>query len=140
MKCCAESRELMPWHLSKSDLRKVYDSYHNMVCVCQNENQSALIVKAVNDLPTADLAPLRLREPLVDQNPAPVVRLEALGPLDTFEPDDSCCGREIAKAARSGVLASLQSWECPKCECHWEPSRIGGIRLWSARPAVAVFR
>lgn len=130
----------MPWHLSKSDPRKVYDSYHNMVCVCQNENQSALIVKAVNDLPMADLAPLRLREPLVDQNPAPVARLEPLGPLDTFEPDDSCCGREIAKAARSGVLASLQLWTCPKCGLDWAPQLMGGIRHWTPRPAVAVFR
>lgn len=133
MKCCAESRELMPWHLSKSDPRKVYDSYHSMVCVCQNAEQAKVIVGAVNErAPQAET--IRLREPAIpDATGHP-------GTLDTFEPDDSCCGREIAKAARSGVLASLQSWECSKCGCHWEPSLIIGVRHWSARPAVAVFR
>ncbi len=133
----------MPWHLSRSDPRKVYDSYHNMVCVCQNAEQARIIVDAVNEhKPQAET--IRLREPAGQQIGLGVIQvtpsLHVQGPLDTFEPDDSCCGREIAKAARSGVLASLQSWECPKCGCHWEPSLIGGIRHWSARPAVAVFR
>ena len=124
----------MPWHLSRSDPRKVYDSYRNMVCVCQNAEQAKIIVDAVNEHnPQAET--IRLREPGTVPDATGYQ-----GPLDTFEPDDSCCGREIAKAARSGVLASLQSWECPKCGCHWEPSLIGGIRHWSARPAVAVFR
>ena len=129
MKCCAESRELMPWHLSKSDPRKVYDSYHSMVCVCQNAEQAKLIVDAVTaHAPQAET--IRLREP------APL----RVAPLDTFEPDDSCCGREIAKAARSGVLASLQLWTCPKCGLDWAPQLMGGIRHWTPRPAVAVFR
>ena len=39
----------MSWHLSKSDPRKVYDSYHNMVCVCQNAEQARLIVVSGNE-------------------------------------------------------------------------------------------
>jgi hypothetical protein len=47
----------MPWHLSKSDPRKVYDSYHNMVCVCQNAEQAKLIVDAVREFqPHTELA------------------------------------------------------------------------------------
>ena len=41
----------MPWHLSKSDPRKVYNSRHETVCVCQNSDQADLIVRAVNALP-----------------------------------------------------------------------------------------
>ena len=37
----------MPWHLSKSDPRKVYDSRHEMVCVCQTAEQARIIVDAV---------------------------------------------------------------------------------------------
>ena len=38
----------MGWHLSKSDPRKVYNERHETVCVCQNSEQSKLIVEAVN--------------------------------------------------------------------------------------------
>lgn len=38
----------MPWHLSVSDPRKVYDSWHEVVCVCQDRAQAALIVDSVN--------------------------------------------------------------------------------------------
>lgn len=38
----------MPWHLSKSDPRKVYDSHHDVVCVCMTALQAAGIVLAVN--------------------------------------------------------------------------------------------
>jgi hypothetical protein len=41
----------MPWHLSKYDPRKVYNERHETVCVCQNSEQSGLIVRAVNALP-----------------------------------------------------------------------------------------
>ena len=100
-----------------------------MVCVCQTAEQARLIVDAVTaHAPQAET--IRLREP------APL----RVAPLDTFEPDDSCCGREIAKAARSGVLASLQLWTCPKCGLDWAPQLMGGIRHWTPRPAVAVFR
>jgi hypothetical protein len=38
----------MPWHVSKSDPRKLYDGRHETVCVCQNAEQAALIVESVN--------------------------------------------------------------------------------------------
>lgn len=37
----------MPWHLSKSDPRKVYDERHEPICVCQTPEQAARIVAAV---------------------------------------------------------------------------------------------
>lgn len=123
----------MPWHLSKSDPRKVYDERHQSVCVCQTPEQAGKIVGAVNALPrdTAETF-VRLREPQPLQPP---------GPLDTFEPDASCCGREIAKAARGNVLQALQSWECPKCGCEWYPGLVAGaVRHWQPKPAVMVFR
>ena len=122
----------MPWHLSKSDPRKVYDSYHNMVCVCQNAEQARLIVVSVNECKPQPET-IRLRESI----PAAPLRV---APLDTFEPDDSCCGKLIATAGRSGVLASLQLWTCPKCGLDWASQLMGGIRHWMPRPAVAVFR
>ena len=38
----------MPWHLSKSDPRKIYDETHEMVCVCRTNEQAAMVVEAVN--------------------------------------------------------------------------------------------
>ena len=38
----------MPWHLSKSDPRKIYDETHDMVCVCRTNEQAAMVVAAVN--------------------------------------------------------------------------------------------
>lgn len=36
------------WHLSRSDLRKIYDERHFAVCVCQTPEQAILIIRAVN--------------------------------------------------------------------------------------------
>lgn len=60
--------------------------------------------------------------------------------LDTFDPDESCCGREIARAGKSGVLKSLQSWECPKCGTEWKPRAVGPVRHWEPQAAVMIFR
>ena len=40
----------MPWHLSKSDPRKVYDERHTEICVCVTPEAAALIVTSVNRL------------------------------------------------------------------------------------------
>ena len=45
----------MPWHLSRSDPRKVYDERHEAVCVCQTAEQAALIVEAVRALPARNI-------------------------------------------------------------------------------------
>ena len=129
----------MPWHLSKSDPRKVYDSYHNMVCVCQNENQSALIVKAVNDLPQwrishrSGCASLGIRIRRISR---------ALEPWDRSIPSSRTIRAVAARSRRPRVPAC---W--PACNCGRVPSAAstGHRNLWrdsplDARPAVAVFR
>ena len=58
----------MPWHLSKSDPRKVYDERHEAVCVCQKPEQALIVVTAVNrlrkDTPLA-AEPNSTRQPLI---------------------------------------------------------------------------
>jgi hypothetical protein len=124
----------MPWHQSKSDPRKVYDSGHNVVCVCMHGDQAALIVKAVNSLPGAESTFVKLREPAAI--PDATGQAE---PLDTFE-QDNCCGTHLAKAGRSGVLASLTSWECPRCGTEWVAKISGPIRHWCPTAAIAIFK
>lgn len=123
----------MPWHLSKSDPRKVYDERHAAVCVCQTPEQAALIVLAVTALPA-----LQLQRPDVIQLREPA-RVGIPEPMDTFEPDDTCCGKAISKAARTGVLKSLQAWECPGCGCAWNPQVSGNVRHWVPAPAAILF-
>ena len=40
----------MPWHLSKSDPRKVYDERHTEICIACTGEAAALIVAGVNSL------------------------------------------------------------------------------------------
>lgn len=130
----------MPWHLSKSDPRKVYDERHEVVCVCQTPEQAARIVAAVTGKTT-----IVLREPATGERDEPEKFIPADGtsriaPLDTFEPDYSCCGRRIAKAARTGTLAAVTSWECPDCGCEWRPQIAGTVRHWSPVPRVLILK
>jgi hypothetical protein len=136
----------MPWHLSQSDARKVYDSYHNPVCVCQTQDQAALIVKAVNLIP--QLASIKLREPGVpaekesaDQNQSRAAsgNPETGKPLDTLEPDEYCA-KHLLKALRSGYLNRQSLWECPKCGCNWVAKDSGPLRHWEPVTAIAIFR
>ena len=129
----------MPWHQSKADPRKVYDHRHETVCVCQNSDQAALIVRAVNSLPGAADTFVKLREP-VAAHPPQTVGETPKDLLDTFEQDETCCGKEIAKAGRAGVLASVISWNCPKCETEWVPTVNGPIRHWAPVAAVMIFK
>jgi hypothetical protein len=46
----AKLEGIIPWHLSKSDPRKVYDERHTEICVCVTPESAALIVTAVNRL------------------------------------------------------------------------------------------
>jgi len=128
----------MPWHLSKSDLCKVYDSRHETVCICQNAEQAALIVQAVNALPRADQDSfIRLREPVNTANTANAVSAVSLTHTHAAE---GCCARAIAKAIGSGVMNSLTVWECPKCGTEYHARREGPVVHWEARAAVQVFR
>lgn len=113
----------MPWHLSKSDPRKVYDERHQVVCVCQTPDQAALIVQSV-----------------VGRGPTSVLRAMAdPAENDTFLPDD-CCGKYIAAAGRDGLLKSITVWTCPKCGGEWEPKQHQGVRMWEPKTAVMIFR
>ena len=148
----------MPWHLSKSDSRKVYDERHNTVCVCENSVYSRIIVEAVN------VAEISRKETIAnkptDQGSAGGEQLHAHGvspatirlkeplpmaPVDAFAPDD-CCGKLIIKASRDGVLRSVTAWQCPKCGEEWKPeTRFANgaafpYRYWTMHPATAILR
>ena len=77
----------MPWHLSKSDPRKVYDSQHQTVCVCQTAEQAALIVRAVQAFgPQTET--IRLREPNPVYGPGGIVMWATeTALLDIHEPE-----------------------------------------------------
>lgn len=133
----------MPWHLSKSDPRKVYDERHEPVCVCQTPEQAARIVAAVTG---KSQEVVQLREPMAgDRNEGremfiPASELKgSISLTDSFEPDGGCCTAKIMKASRDGVLKSLTSWECPSCGCEWTPKSAGMFRHWSPKPAVMIF-
>ncbi len=119
----------MPWHLSKSDPRKVYDERHEPVCVCQTPEQAARIVAIVTGKPQEVI---RLKEPGQQAN------CEVL--TDSFEPDQGCCTSAITSASRKGVLKSLQSWECPRCGCEWRAQNAGVFRHWSPIAMLAIIQ
>lgn len=133
----------MPWHQSKSDPRKVYDAAHQAVCVCQNESQAALIVRAVNALGANDSS-VRLREPAVTRKEvsAEVVQSASgagqTAPLDTFDPDP-CCGRYLASALRN-TTPMADEWRCPKCGTLWRRSGEGPVRQWKPDAEIAIIR
>lgn len=127
----------MPWHLSKSDPRKVYDGCHQPVCVCQTQDQAALIVKAVNELgPQTDS--IKLREPAPHPDVLPAMRAMPLTHVTVAA--EGCCGKHIVKASMSGALDRMQPWECPKCGTTYWPKREGPVINWEARAAVMVFK
>ena len=127
----------MPWHLSKSDPRKVYDERHEMVCVCQTAEQAALIVDAIR----ARQGSLRLQEQ--EEPEKKTVTLGETGGFatppvtDTFEPDE-CCGTLLSRALRKGIPESLDAWMCGKCGMEWKPTLYGSLRHWTPRPLIAV--
>ncbi len=135
----------MPWHLSKSDPRKVYDERHITVCVCDTAERAAFIIDAANEKREWERAgeSIRLREPQstimrdVKINiPMPDGVAIPAELLRTFEPD-KCCGRLIANDAVNGRL--LKAWTCPKCGMEWKPRAVAGVEHWSPAPAVMVF-
>ena len=91
----AELAAVMPWHPSKSDPRKVYDSLHEAVCVCQNQEQATLIVEAVNALGAPDAITIKLREP-------------AKPGFTYVSRAEGCCGKVYVKASLSGELDGLR--------------------------------
>jgi hypothetical protein len=135
----------MPWHLSKSDPRKVYDTHHNAVCVCQNADQAKLIAHAVNAL--AKNEAIKLREPSVPAGKESAEdRLSAGGasghakadaPLDTFDHDE-CCGKHLSRALRNGMKGD--DWLCPSCGCEWKAEARGPLRHWTPVTMISLLR
>lgn len=147
----------MPWHQSKSDPRKVYDSHHQTVCVCMNVEQAVLIVRAVNAMPgSAQDSFVKLLEPSTpagkesaeSSNTEPEGRrgenAQAAASLTHVTAQaDGCCAVPIRKASLSGVLDQMRPWECPKCGTTYWPNPIaasGGMVNWEARASVVVFK
>jgi hypothetical protein len=127
----------MPWHLSKSDPRKVYDSYHNMVCVCQTAEQAKLVVDSVNECKPQPET-IKLREPIQHPDILPPVREIPLTHVTVQA--EGCCAKLIAKASISGALDRMQPWECPKCGTTYWPRRERPLVNWEARAAALVFK
>ena len=128
------------WHQSKSDPRKVYDSYHAESCIASTPELAAFIVRAANAaLLVGATVPIRLCEPLVTRLLVP--NPEPAKPLDIVDPDE-CCGPLLVRALAKGF--TTESWLCPKCTCEWEstliPGAAGGsaVRRWS--PVVIAHR
>ena len=116
----------MPWHLSKSDPRKVYDERHQTVGVMQTPEYAAQIVAAVNGQPLP-AQQIKLREP---EPPKPMHVNQAEG----------CCARALAKASLSGELEAVKLFECPKCGTRYKGGTIGPVTHWEAQSDVVVFR
>lgn len=142
----------MPWHLSKSDPRKVYDQTHGVVGVMQTAEQAALIVEAVNMRST--IRELIASSSCSDEDELALVDRQILARLkiaiqskekertdltqsnDAGEPgggpasltqlfqEDECCGKHLARFIRSGKSAEAPTWNCPSCGCEWQPMRI----------------
>jgi hypothetical protein len=159
----------VPWHLSKSNPRKIYDERHEPVCVCATAEQAARIVAAVTG---KSQEVIRLKEPLAtidfgggrtvdvtdnrsrvgdfaDGGPIPARKPYIVGEhvceqtitlTDSFEPDQGCCSAAIMSASRKGALGSLTSWECPRCGCEWTPKSAGMFRHWSPASGISVFK
>jgi hypothetical protein len=132
----------MHWHLSKSDPRKVYDSYHNTVCVCQTADQASLIVGAVNASGKQQDA-IKLREPSFPaekEESAKVSQSTGSAPAlpDTWESDE-CCGKPLTRALRSGILRT-DDWLCPSCGAEWKAEQRGAVRHWTPAALVALLR
>ena len=124
----------MPWHLSKSDPRKVYDERHQQVGVMQTEDYARIIVEGVNAFLSRG-GQITLREPLagasqctVGQTPNPIHVSQA----------DGCCTRPFAKASQSGQLDSLKPWECPKCGTMYTASQQGPVVNWTAQACAMI--
>lgn len=139
----------MPWHLSKSDPRKVYDQNHDVVCVCMTPGQADLIARAVNALPFGTINTfVKLREPGEKESADSGPSRTASGQPETAKPSvthvtaqaEGCCQKHIAKASLSGALDRLQPWECPKCRTTYWPKQQGAMVSWEARAAVMVFK
>ena len=118
----------MPWYQSKSDPRKVYDSFHAESCIASTPELAAFIVRAANAaLLVGATVPIRLSEPTPIQSTTP----KPLNLVDT----DECCGPLLVRALAKGF--TTDSWLCPKCTCEWEstliPGAAGGsaVRRWS---------
>ena len=116
------------WHQSKSDPRKVYNSYHAEACVAESPELAAFIVRSANAaLLVGATVPIRLSEPAPIQSTTP----KALNLVDT----DECCGPLLVRALAKGF--TTDSWLCPRCACEWEstliPGAAGGsaVRRWS---------
>lgn len=124
----------MPWHLSRSDTRKVYDQTHAAVCVCQTAEQAALIVEAVNKL-----GPERYRgKESGDTTSTGAPNSEHGAPVSitqTYQ-EEECCGKHLAKAIRTGSI--LNVWNCPKCGCDWTGEQVGTVRNWKPIPLMEV--
>lgn len=57
--------------------------------------------------------------------------------IQTHDPDE-CCGKWLDLA----IIFDIDSdeWECPECGMPWSARHVGPVKMWEARPAVAIWR
>jgi hypothetical protein len=117
----------MPWHRSKSNPRKVYNSRHEEVCICETEEQAVRLVAEAN----GEARPL--------PPPAPMANEGVPKPTDIVN-EDECCSPRLTKALRNGM--SAESWVCPSCGCTWTVAadEARRMRRWSPEVAIAIWR
>lgn len=77
-------------------------------------------------------------------NPSPgiphvQIMADIAGPLNTWD-EDQCCARPLAKALRSGKLASTDMWTCPKCGMEWKAAMVETARRWSPVVVIQIWR
>jgi hypothetical protein len=119
----------MPWHLSRSNPLKVYDSYHVEACVASTPELAAFIARAANGAIAANMTvPLRLSEP---------ARPEPAREMDLVDQDD-CCGPKLVRALNRGV--NFDTWFCPACGCEWRVRMEESVRRWSPVVEAAVLK
>lgn len=128
----------MPWHLSKSDPRKVYDETHAVVGVMQTATQAAFIVECVN----------KVRKEDGDKSTQGTGEHTQLGGGEQSAPvslthtyqEDECCGKYLAKFIRSGKADKSAFWRCPKCGCDWVNKSVGMFSHWTPVAVMEVIR
>ena len=118
----------MPWHVSRSNPLKVYDSYHVEACMASTPEMAGFIMRAANGaLANGATFPMRLSEPARPEPP-----VQEMNIVD----EDSCCGPRLVRELR--VKNPGENWFCPKCGCEWRVKPESGVRRWSPVIEVSV--
>lgn len=88
--------------------------------------------------PSAELVE-RARAAVAPSAPKPVNAPEIIH----FLPHDPCCSKHFQKAARTGAVDAVPTWECPSCGTVWQGALVpdgGTSRHWQPECAISVMK